>query len=644
MQGAHAISDHFGRSASLETQTMDSLAVLSRWIRDCNEGHQQKCVSGNRLSLPSRLLQVSANQVRLVQTKDIQGAEKNLKPVPYVALSHCWGQEPTSATSSSNLERMRAKIPVSMLSRTFQDAIQITRFLEIRYIWIDSLCIIQDDQEDWEREAANMGSVYQNAFLTIAAARSADGRGGCFSTIRETPYIWQPNYHHVNDQSSKSLGSILVHHERLWEAYQVDDSKFLRWVTLRPSYDVRYITQNNASRNIVDLGFPLFTRAWFLQERLLSPRVLHFGHMELFWECRCATWSKRFGPEPLLPSDSEATNGNIQIYFEFTLRNQQSGANASGPEHYSMPIEYPVAKTRQMFTNLISGHSAHGGSQSNFDGRDTWNKLIEEYSKLNLTRETDRLPALSGIAAFREGSNYLAGIWTDHLPGSLCWTTEPSMLSPVRRPHKYRAPSFSWASVEGAIKYRSLLADYGTKRKDWDIVPTRTGYVSTAIRSFSSTVEGEDPRGRVKAGYVELEGYTGAASVAQLYQEKYSTVCELQQEDRYQKFYLDIPLCLCRSEPAEVRPHQSVLLLLLECEKLPMSASYNHGYRVMVLVLRPSADITGAYERVGLICPADDVLLYYSVYDSGASDIGRSTSMFDEGPRWFNKKRVVRIV
>jgi hypothetical protein len=72
------------------------------------------------------------------------------------------------------------KIPVAELPLTFQDAVNITRALSQHLLWIDSLCIIQDDQADWERESARMASVYQNAFLTIAATSSHDSKGGCF--------------------------------------------------------------------------------------------------------------------------------------------------------------------------------------------------------------------------------------------------------------------------------------------------------------------------------------------------------------------------------------------------------------------------------------------------------------------------------
>ena len=134
--------------------------------------------------------------------------------------------------------------------------------------------------------------------------------------------------------------------------------------------------------------------------------------------------------------------------------------------------------------------NASGESEGDTGSGRAWNMIIEEYSKLNLTREMDRLPALLGVAAFRGGKEYLASIWVDHLPGSLYWTSEPSSLAPVRHPQSYRAPSFSWVSVEGPIRYRHKL---GMKRKAWDIIPAHIGHIVAHVKSYSATVSGSDP-------------------------------------------------------------------------------------------------------------------------------------------------------
>jgi len=154
-----------------------------------------------------------------------------------------------------------------------------------------------------------MGLVYQNAFPTIAFTRSADGRGGCFFNPHDMPYIWPTN--EIFAQKSRFM---LIHHPNLWESAKMEVPKLTRWATLRPGYGIRYLSGKGASKAVVNLGFLLFTRAWFPQERLMSPRMIHFGHMELLWECRCATWSKCLGPKPLLTSVPEYNNPFLMAY------------------------------------------------------------------------------------------------------------------------------------------------------------------------------------------------------------------------------------------------------------------------------------------------------------------------------------------
>ena len=98
----------------------------------------------------------------------------------YTTLSHCWGKKRIVTTTKATLGQRKLEVQWPRLSRTFQDAINITRALGIRYIWIDSLCIIQDDKEDWERESAKMAEIYSCSYLNLAATGSADGDGGCF--------------------------------------------------------------------------------------------------------------------------------------------------------------------------------------------------------------------------------------------------------------------------------------------------------------------------------------------------------------------------------------------------------------------------------------------------------------------------------
>lgn len=107
---------------------------------------------------------------------------QDIKPgTKYVALSHCWGEQehwPKCLTTIETLEERMSHIPWDIIPQTFRDAIIFTRQLGLEYIWIDSVCIVQNDHKDWERESMLMDSVYANAFVTFAAVASPDSRGG----------------------------------------------------------------------------------------------------------------------------------------------------------------------------------------------------------------------------------------------------------------------------------------------------------------------------------------------------------------------------------------------------------------------------------------------------------------------------------
>ena len=130
--------------------------------------------------LPTRVIDVNpssdSQNPRLVATRG-----ENEK---YVALSHCWGSLMESEagkharTLSSNIQTMLAEIPLHLLPQNFQDAVTTVRELGLRYLWIDALCIIQDDPLDWAREAAKMGDVYGSAYLTIAATSATSSTDG----------------------------------------------------------------------------------------------------------------------------------------------------------------------------------------------------------------------------------------------------------------------------------------------------------------------------------------------------------------------------------------------------------------------------------------------------------------------------------
>ncbi|KAJ4406839.1 hypothetical protein N0V91_004269 [Didymella pomorum] len=169
----------------------------------------------------------------------------------YAALSHCWGGSLGLTTTKANVRAFRRTLEAEVLPRTFRDAIELTRKLQIDYLWIDALCIIQDSEEDWQAESAMMGYYYRNAHLTISALDASDGSKGFLHTPRTTPTA------------------------------RVDDGELWREAALSWGDTFRQS--------------PLSRRGWVLQERLLSRRVLHFAKGELLWECmECSARERSF--------------------------------------------------------------------------------------------------------------------------------------------------------------------------------------------------------------------------------------------------------------------------------------------------------------------------------------------------------------
>jgi hypothetical protein len=151
-------------------------------------------------------------------------------------------------TKASLVERHYA-ILLSDLSKPFQDAIHVTRNLGLKYLWIDSLCIVQDDLNDWKHESTKMAHLYIGSYINIAAFSSADGSGGLFYLRRE---------------------------ESIKLKWNMDDSWSFHDVHIRRLYPQFSEMLEEA---------PLNSRAWVLQGILLAPRTVHYTKDQLFWEC-----------------------------------------------------------------------------------------------------------------------------------------------------------------------------------------------------------------------------------------------------------------------------------------------------------------------------------------------------------------------
>ncbi|KAL2676525.1 hypothetical protein Neosp_010286 [[Neocosmospora] mangrovei] len=264
---------------SVISSDRQALAVQAKeWIDDCEKNHPD--CRRTQTKLPKRVVQIipesgsGACTVRLHEPpQDTQGV--------YACLSHCWGKHQIITTTRSNFSQHQDEIPWNALSTTFQDAIEFCLRLGLEFIWIDSLCIVQDDAEDWDQEAVKMATYYTNAHVTLAATAAPDGTVGLFP---------EP---HAEDQPLVLDGA----NERGEQYYLV----------ARTSINHVFEDEQDALTE-----FPLTTRGWVYQEHILSRRFLHFGRRELMWECHSATRCQ-CGVIPSQPRSDYTTNQVLSV-------------------------------------------------------------------------------------------------------------------------------------------------------------------------------------------------------------------------------------------------------------------------------------------------------------------------------------------
>ncbi|KAI1451681.1 HET-domain-containing protein [Annulohypoxylon moriforme] len=394
----HDESDHLNSMISNSTSDENTWSLVQSWLDRCLASHSL-CLNQARAGFfPTRLLELvdtgSEKIFRLVQRGEFDSKER------YVTLSHCWGSESAEEKLQlvvSTMYSLSCGKLVSSLPKTFRHAFEIAERLHVRYIWIDRLCIIQDSEEDWRAESATMQKVYRNGFLNIAALGATNDEGGCF--FDRDPALVKPTIINLSpDPDSPS-------HYRFFDETETWTKDFHRET--------------------------LITRAWVLQERMLSARNVYFGSKQVFWECCTTNCCETLPAGPLLTYITRSMTGLDAISSKparFAWK-RLIDASSSG-----------LREDRGLLINLLS----------------EWSTAVQAYSTCNLTYSTDKLIALSGLAGDMsdtlKGVNpdygtYLAGMWKLTMPDSLLWKVK----GPSRRPLPYRAPSWSWASVDGPL-------------------------------------------------------------------------------------------------------------------------------------------------------------------------------------------------
>ncbi|PBK87531.1 HET-domain-containing protein [Armillaria gallica] len=339
----------------------------------------------------------------------------------YVALSYVWGaalEDLPHCTTTQNLQSYIVEIPLNDIPLTIMDAITVTRTLGLQYLWVDSLCILQDSKEDKATEISKILNTFRNAYMTIIAACA--------------------------DQVS----------DRFLHA-RTEQEDIISLPFICPDGDIG--TMKVQTKDIDEME-PTEERAWCLEEWVLSPRKLIYATHTLQYEC------------------------------------QTIHVNVNGTCAFIMPFVIAEGIPRIPLVTSIAHHDTNDGDQpADYELGGAWTRILELYSVGFTTKQRDRLIALSGIAkqfqSFWPCGRYMAGIWDHHLLNDLLWCYEDAV--PKSRPDHYRAPSWSWASIDGPIQ---MFA--------W---PKDARFLYSVIQWDVTVKRQDNPYGEVEEGYLTLD-------------------------------------------------------------------------------------------------------------------------------------------
>jgi hypothetical protein len=416
---------------------------MRKWVTDCLDNHPscaKQSAGQNDSNRPARLLDLTA-----LENHSLSGI-KLIETTPglmfdYACLSHRWDDAVHACrTTADTIAESLKYIDLMSLPLNFRDAVVIARQLNIRYLWIDSLCIIQagDDNQDLQKELGKMGYIYQNARLTIAAVSSPTSSDGCFINDK-----WPDICMLLSDKAGES---------HLVGARVLDGRG------------------QAVSTEEVNEHFPLLTRGWVYQERLLSTRFLQCNYGELAFECL---------------EDSHCECKSIIA--------PHNGGTRKGKGKHKAIRSVKFTSQRHLLTS---------GKENRVQILHYWQTVIQMYMELKLTVPADVLPAIAGCAQLLGtslGLTYVAGLWKELLPTDLLWHVKQRRHVKMARPGESTAPSWSWASV--AMEQTIVHID-GHRSPAWKTseILLRDQILEVHCKPLSLT----NPFGKVKPAYLQF--------------------------------------------------------------------------------------------------------------------------------------------
>ncbi|KUJ19941.1 HET-domain-containing protein [Mollisia scopiformis] len=368
--------------------TSAAVNVIHDWLEECHDKHKF-CPKHLVRELPRRVVDVGRQgEVSLPRLHISKPGEKG----EYAALSYCWGEDPQTMTTAATLSTYIQCLP-SNLSNSISDAITVCRKLGVRYLWVDALCIIQDDETDKAGQLSSMGTIYKQALFTIAAAGVAQASD---SFLKGKGSNFDPTFAHL--------------------PFFVDDSI---------CGEVQII--EHGFRDVVpEDSQPLFSRGWTLQEMLLSPRLLIFDTNQLLLKCG----ELRFKP----------VQTTYLSYEDYSCPDMPSAVLGEPNDDTSLGTWGSKSMTRREEMQAS-----------------TWAALVKEYSRRDLSFMSDRLPALAGVVAELSnswGDRYVVGFWESSIIQHLAWSTNKyggfdrkTTFKGVNYDKPTGSPSWSWSTV-----------------------------------------------------------------------------------------------------------------------------------------------------------------------------------------------------
>ena len=415
---------------------------MRQWISDCTQSHRT-CAKGlhgihkwprrSHSSCPVRLIEIDSS----TQPPNLRLVEFFAGIPPYLTLSHRWGVIQPIRTTSTNITHHKNSISLPLLPKTFADAIQIAQAVAVNYIWIDSICIIQDSKPDWTGQSEQMGMIYRNSICTLAATDAhldGDEDGGLFMDSDVLPFTvslknnLDLKYGRVRSDPEHPAKMVYTLNEKAVDIAGESETAWERSLfTVKPN-----LSSFEASIELSQWN----SRAWIFQERMLSTRLLYFTKEQIFWECAEQIKSEydvgKSTTETASHPEIEGGAGRLHTALRH-MDNPQDDASCLGTK----------SGDGAAFSELWDEHRTFR----------LWWLLVERYSASKLTYNTDKWYAIAGLSSILERTfrcrNYI-GIWGRAVGAGILWHARDEALRPYE---DYRAPTWSWLGVNGAVSF-----------------------------------------------------------------------------------------------------------------------------------------------------------------------------------------------